>query len=49
MEMNLCLAKMVFQYDWEFINDAIDWEVACRSYIPGWWKAPLYVRFYCRQ
>lgn len=44
MEMNLCLAKLVFQYDWELVDESLDWEDASRFYIM-WKKAPIYVRF----
>lgn len=44
MEMNLCLAKLIFQYDWELVDQSLDWEAASRFYIM-WKKAPIYVRF----
>lgn len=44
MEMNLCLAKLAFQYDWELVDSTLDWEASSRFYIM-WKKAPVYVRF----
>lgn len=46
--MNLCLAKMVFRYDWELVDKTLDWEAASRSYLAGWWKAPIYVKLHSR-
>lgn len=43
MEMNLCLAKLVFQYDWDLVDETLDWEAASRYYIM-WQKAPIYVK-----
>jgi hypothetical protein len=44
MEMALCLAKMVYKYDWELLDPDLDWEAASRCYVM-WWKAPIPVRF----
>lgn len=48
MEMNLCLAKLIFRYDWELVDETLDWEAASRSYLAGWRKAPIYVKFHNR-
>lgn len=45
--MNLCLAKMVFCYDWELMDKDLDWEAESRCYIM-WQKAPIYARFHAR-
>ncbi|KAI0547224.1 cytochrome protein [Xylaria curta] len=44
MEMTICLAKLIFKYDWELLDPDLDWEAASRCFVM-WWKAPIPVRF----
>ncbi|KAI1355387.1 cytochrome protein [Xylaria sp. FL0043] len=48
IEMVLCLAKMAYKYDWELVNENLDWEAESRCYIM-WWKAPIKVRLMDRK
>lgn len=49
MEMNICLAKMIFLYDWELLNKTLNWEASSCSYLAGWCKAPILTKFHPRE
>ncbi|KAK4210842.1 cytochrome protein [Rhypophila decipiens] len=44
MEVNQILAKMIFRYDWEAVDDSLNWQAESRCHVM-WWKPGLYVRF----
>lgn len=48
MEINLILAKMVWKYDMQLINQDLDWARDSLLHVM-WWKPALLVRFRERQ
>ena len=48
MEINLILAKMLWMYDLELINQDLNWDESTRTYVM-WWKPDLMVRFHKRK
>ncbi|KAF1829166.1 putative cytochrome P450 [Decorospora gaudefroyi] len=44
MQMASIMAKMLFLYDIELVNDDLDFEAASHCHVM-WWKAPVWVRF----
>lgn len=48
MEMNLLLAKMLWQYDLELMNKDIDFIGEGQVFVM-WWKPKLMVRFHRRK
>jgi hypothetical protein len=44
MQMASIMAKMLFKYDLELVNEDLDFEATSRCYVM-WWKAPVWVRF----
>ncbi|KAK1477672.1 BCL4p [Colletotrichum tamarilloi] len=44
MEINLILAKMLWQYDLELVDKDLDWEQESQLHVM-WWKPALMVRF----
>lgn len=40
--MSLVLAKLLFTYDMELLDQNLDWEAESRHWVM-WWKAPLRV------
>ena len=43
-QMALQLAKMVYMYDMELVDQDLDWVETCRMHFL-WWKPELNVRF----
>lgn len=43
-QMSLELAKMLYRYDMELVDPALDYEADCRMHFM-WWKPDLYIRF----
>ena len=48
MEMNLILAKMLWMYDLELVDDRLDWLGQSMVHVM-WWKPDLKVRFLKRK
>ena len=48
MEINLLLAKMLWKYDLELVNNNVDWLNEGKVYVM-WWKPELIIRFHPRQ
>jgi hypothetical protein len=44
MEMNLILAKLLWSYDMELVNDRVDWMKDGKVHTL-WWKPKLFIRF----
>ncbi|RYP50508.1 hypothetical protein DL768_004013 [Monosporascus sp. mg162] len=47
MEMRIILAKMIFSYDWEWVNTELDWFKQAKLYLV-WDKPALLVKFHPR-
>lgn len=47
MEINLILAKMLWQYDLELVNKGVDFIEEGRVFVM-WWKPTLTVKFHKR-
>lgn len=48
MEMRIILAKMIFAYDWEWLNPDLDW-FRDTKYLGVWDKAALNLKFHSRK
>lgn len=48
MEINLILAKMLWTYDLELLDQSLDWVAQSQLHVM-WWKPELMVRFRPRQ
>lgn len=48
MEMSLILAKMLWRYDLELVNEELDWLGESKVHVM-WWKPELMVRFMVRK
>lgn len=44
VEMSLILAKLIFTYDMELLDEDLDWEGQSHMHVQ-WWKPDLQVRF----
>ncbi|KAL7804862.1 cytochrome P450 [Trichoderma aethiopicum] len=42
-EMRLILARLIWRYDIELLDESIGWDAKCKVYI-AWQKGPLYIR-----
>ncbi|KAI0390650.1 cytochrome P450 [Xylariaceae sp. FL0594] len=47
MEINLILAKMIYRYEWQLINEKVDWLGESECHVM-WWKPDLQVEFHKR-
>ncbi|UKZ78942.1 hypothetical protein TrVFT333_006689 [Trichoderma virens FT-333] len=47
-EMRLIVARLIWKYDIEILDESIGWDRRCKSYIV-WQKGPLYIRVKPRQ
>ena len=44
MEMSIILAKLVYAYDMELLDEKLDWEGQSHMHVQ-WWKPDLWVHF----
>lgn len=47
MEMSLILAKLIFVYDMELLDQRLDWEGQSHMHVQ-WWNPKMRVRFTAR-